>query len=85
MRGRHCWSTARTATRKSLRAQLDVLIMAWGNDAVIGWDGVWWFRRQDGRGQRTEASTPEELSRLLGDEFRFLPPALGLPEGLEQW
>jgi hypothetical protein len=69
----HVLGRREEARRTSIRGSLDVLRMSWSDVFEIGWDGQWWYRRRDGRGETVTAPTPEELIRLMAQDYREQP------------
>ncbi len=52
---------------------LEALVWNWGSAYQIGHGDEWEATRRDGRGGPITASTPEELNRLIADDYSLLP------------
>jgi hypothetical protein len=57
---------------------LDALRYDWGDAYDIGVD-EWQARRKDGKGGLIEAATPDQLRRLIIEDYTFLPVPRDLP------
>jgi hypothetical protein len=71
------------AKRAAVHSQLAVLRSMWGAFFWIGWDGDWWFQRQDGKGERQHAPTSEALNKLMADEYAVCPVRKEPPQRTE--
>jgi len=55
-------------------AALEVLRFNWGEAYEIGLDdGGWWCRRRDGLGGTERAPGPDELHKLIVEDYSFRP------------
>jgi hypothetical protein len=53
---------------------LEALRSGWGDGYRIGLDGSgWWYERLDTKGGRQEASSPDDVARMIADDHALLP------------
>ena len=59
-----------TSTEDTAR-MLDVLRLLWGDDYLIGFDDEhgWWASRRGVVGHIMTAGSPDELGRMIGDDY----------------
>jgi hypothetical protein len=61
---------------------LEALRYDWGDAYEFGVEdesGVWWARRLDGKGGLIEAANPDDLRKLIHDDYALMPVPRDLP------